>query len=166
MRDTDLLISNNGGVFQIKVSGRANFEYAVPLRNIAKGTGEIKGIAINLENCAAMDSSFMGVLSMLALRLRKQNTAVELYNAGDNLQNLLRELGILKLFSLKQGSCAAEGTQGFAAENNASALTTAQTVSEAHKALVEADSGNEKKFGTVIEYADADVKRLSQKEQN
>ena len=34
------------------------------------------------------------------------------------------------------------------------------------KALVEADSANDKKFGAVIEYADADVERLSKKDQN
>ena len=39
-------------------------------------------------------------------------------------------------------------------------LTTAETVAEAHKALVGADAGNAEKFKQVIEFADKDVERL------
>ena len=163
MRDTDLQISSNSGVFLVKVSGRANFEYAVPLRNIAKGNGEVKGIVIDLADCTAMDSTFMGVLSMLALKGKRENTAVELYNAGPVLQKLLRELGVLKLFVLKEGTSGA-GTSSQGNREAGSLLTTAETVSEAHKALVEADAENQQKFSAVIEYADADVERLKKAE--
>ena len=164
MNDSDLEISSNAGKYRVIVRGRANFEYAVPLRNIAKTTGVIEGIAFDLGNCAAMDSSFMGVLSMLALRMiREKKGAVELYNAKENLQKLLQELGILKLFALKEGSL--QGGEFSGSENGkATLLDTAYTVSEAHKALVEADSANSKKFGTVIEYADADIERLTDKD--
>ena len=164
MNDSDLEISSNSGKYSIIVRGRANFEYAVPLRNIAKMTGNIEGIAIDLGSCAAMDSSFMGVLSMLALRMiREKKGAVELFNAGENLQSLLKELGILKLFALKSGQLS--GGTPPESSTGATLLATAQTVSEAHKALVEADSANEKKFSAVIQYADADVERLSKNEQ-
>ena len=162
MRDTDLQISNNGGVFLVKVSGRANFEYAVPLRNIAKGNGEVKGIVIDLGDCSAMDSTFMGVLSMLALKGKRENTAVELFNASSVLQKLLRELGVLKLFVLKEGESGAGATTQ--TDSDASMLTKAETVSEAHQALVEADAGNQQKFGAVIDYARADVERLKKAE--
>ena len=166
MNDSDLEISSKAGKYHVIVRGRANFEYAVPLRNIAKTTGVIEGVAFDLENCTAMDSSFMGVLSMLALRMiREKKGAVELYNAKENLQKLLQELGILKLFSLKEGTL--QGGEFSGTENGKNTLLdTTRTVSEAHKALVEADSANDKKFGAVIEYADADVERLSQKDQN
>ena len=86
MNDSDLEISSKAGKYHVIVRGRANFEYAVPLRNIAKSTGIIEGVAFDLENCTAMDSSFMGVLSMLALRMiREKKGAVELYNAKENL---------------------------------------------------------------------------------
>ena len=36
MKETDLLISHRDGVYSVKAAGRANFEYAVPLRELAK----------------------------------------------------------------------------------------------------------------------------------
>ena len=164
MQNSDLLISNRNGVYQIKVSGRANFEYAVPLRNIAKGSGIIKGIVIDLGSCTAMDSTFMGVLTMFALKGKREQTQVELYNANATLQKLLRDLGVAKLFSFKEGEMEQAGEGENSAAGN-SLLTTAETVSEAHKALVDADSANQEKFRTVIDFADADVARIK-KEQN
>ena len=163
MQDSDLLISNRSGVYQIKVSGRANFEYAVPLRNIAKGSGIIRGIIIDLGNCTAMDSTFMGVLTMFALKGKREQTPVELYNANAVLQKLLRDLGVAKLFTFKEGQMEQPQT-GEASAAPGTLLTTAETVSEAHKALVDADSANQEKFRTVIDYADADVERI--KKQN
>ena len=162
MRDRDLLISNAGGTYLVKVCGRANFEYAVPLRSIAKASTNFKGIMIDLDDCTAMDSTFMGVLTMLALKSKREQCAVELYNASSVLQKLLRDLGVINLFTFKEGSLDA----GSAADSSGgSLLTTAETVSEAHKALVEADSSNQAKFSAVIDYADADVARLKKEEQ-
>lgn len=164
MQSTDLLISHRDNTYIVKVTGRADFEYAVPLRNIAKSSGSISGIVIDLGACIAMDSTFMGVLTMLALKGRREQITVELYNAGSVLQKLLRDLGVIKLFTFKEGSVdvSAENT---GVSEKSELLTTAETVSEAHKALVGADSANSEKFRAVIDYADADVERLK-KEQN
>ena len=43
-------------------------------------------------------------------------------------------------------------------------MDTAETVVEAHKTLVEADSDNAAKFGAVIDYAEKDLQKL--KDQN
>ena len=106
----------------------------------------------------------MGVLTMLALKGRREQTAVELYNAGSVLQKLLRDLGVIKLFTFKEGSVDVSAENAGVSEKS-ELLTTAETVSEAHKALVGADSANSEKFRAVIDYADADVERLK-KEQN
>ena len=158
MRDSDILISSRGGAYSVKVSGRANFEYAVPLRNIAK-TGAACNVLIDLKDCTAMDSTFMGVLTMLALKNKKSNAVVELYNAGAVLQKLLRDLGVIKLFVFKEGE---PGGAAGSVEANAPAdrLSTAETVAEAHKTLVDADESNREKFRSVIDFADADVVRL------
>ncbi|UKI34318.1 MAG: hypothetical protein L6W00_13635 [Lentisphaeria bacterium] len=43
-------------------------------------------------------------------------------------------------------------------------LTTAETVTEAHQTLVEADSSNAARFDQVIEFARQDVERLKNRE--
>lgn len=161
MRSEDLQITALEGGFSITVSGRANFDYAVPLRDLAGKLVPGNWLQIDLENCEAMDSTFMGVLTMMALKMRKSGSQVMLLNANDALQKLLRDLGVLKLFRIvseKENS----GTEGVVlpASGKASMLTTAETVAEAHRALVGADSANAEKFKQVIEFADQDVERL------
>ena len=159
MRDRDLLISNAGGTYLVKVSGRANFEYAVPLRSIAKASTDFKGIMIDLGDCTAMDSTFMGVLTMLALKFRKRGLQVVLVGAGENLLKLLRDLGVAKLFKCVERREVVSGNK-VETSGVADMLATAETVAEAHKALVGADAGNAEKFKQVIEFADKDVERL------
>ena len=160
MRSEDLQITALEGGFSVTVSGRANFDYAVPLRDLAAKLVPGNWLQIDLENCEAMDSTFMGVLTMLALKIRKSGSQVMLLNANDTLQKLLRDLGVLKLFKLvSENSNAGQGV-ALPAAGSASMLTTAETVAEAHRVLAEADKANEEKFKQVIEFAEQDVERL------
>ncbi|MBQ7206892.1 MAG: STAS domain-containing protein [Lentisphaeria bacterium] len=159
MRSSDLLISDKDGVYTVKVSGRANFEYAVPLREIAKGSGVFRSLVIDLGPCTAMDSTFMGVLTMLALKTRRDNTRMTLYNANPALQKLLRDLGVIKLFTFAEGKVELPETSAAEAEGPG-LLDTAETLSEAHHTLIDAEPANMEKFRDVVAFADADVRRL------
>ena len=161
MRSEDLQITELKGGYSITVSGRANFDYAVPLRELSGKLTAGSWLQIDLENCESMDSTFMGVLTMLALKLRKSGSKVMLVGADDALQKLLRDLGVLKLFNLV--SEQEDSANGKAVDSNVGAdmLTTAKTVAEAHRTLVEADGANADKFKQVIKFAEQDVARLS-----
>ena len=103
---------------------------------------------------------------MIGLKSRRCNATVELLNAGDSLKKLLRDLGVSKLFTFTEGSDP-DAPQWSAANGNASRndmLTTAETVTEAHQTLVEADSSNAARFDQVIEFARQDVERLKNQE--
>ena len=160
MRSEDLQITVLDGGFSVTVSGRANFDYAVPLREIAGKLDADSWLHIDLENCEAMDSTFMGVLTMLALKMRKNGKQVVLLGAGDVLVKLLRDLGVAKLFRFASEKESSAGGTELKISGNANMLTTAETVAEAHKALVGADSANAGKFKQVIEFAEQDVERL------
>ena len=161
MKNEDLQISAFEGGYAVKVTGRANFDYAVPLRELAGQLAPDNWLQIDLENCETMDSTFMGVLTMLALKMRKSGQKVMILGAGDHLVKLLRDLGVAKLFNFvsEKVSNGANGST-ITAGGRADMLTTAQTVAEAHRALVGADSANEEKFKHVIEFADQDIERL------
>ena len=162
MRSEDLQIIKLEGGYSVTVSGRANFDYAVPLRTLAEELVAGNWIQIDLENCTAMDSTFMGVLTMMALKLRKSGSKVMLLGADKSLQKLLDDLGVLKLFDLvtEDDEDTSDGKVVDVARNS-DMLTTARTVADAHRALVGADSSNAEKFKQVIEFADQDVERLS-----
>jgi len=161
MRSEDLQITQLEGGYSVTVSGRANFDYAVPLRTLAEKLAPGNWIQIDLENCTAMDSTFMGVLTMIALKLRKSGSRAMILGADENLQKLLDDLGVLKLFNLVTEDENTSGGKSVEIASNSDMLTTAQTVAEAHRALVGADSSNAEKFKQVIEFADQDVERMS-----
>ena len=160
MKETDLLISQNDGEYAVKVCGRANFEYAVPLREFANslGTG-FKAIRFEMSECLAMDSTFMGVLSMIGLKARRGGAVIEIANASDFIRKLLRDLGIVKLFDFVD-EFKNMPEEWVNAGVKSDLLSTAETVSEAHEKLVEVDHANEAKFSQVIEFAKKDVERL------
>ena len=162
MKESDLLISHRDGIYSVKVTGRANFDYAVPLREMTKTLDDhFKCVRLDMADCIAMDSTFMGVLSMIGLKARRTGAAVELLNTPDNLKKLLRDLGVIKLFTFTTGiDDSAPDWNSSAPREKHDLLTTAETVAEAHKALVEADSSNLEKFDQVIHFADQDVERL------
>lgn len=157
MNANDLKIGENDSAFVITAVGRANFEYAVPIRELVNSNEGKKTIRLDLRECTAMDSTFMGVLSMGALKAEDNGSSFEIYNASDPLKRLLVDLGVDELFSYHEGF---PGETGCAAGGKADMLTTAETVEEAHRKLVEADDANAERFNDVINYAAADVERL------
>lgn len=161
MRSEDLQITALNGGYSVSVAGRANFDYAVPLRELAQKLVADNWLQIDLENCEAMDSTFMGVLTMLALKMRKSGTKVKILGASEVLVKLLQDLGVAKLFDFvsEKGTASGEG-QVLVASGAADMLATAETVAEAHRTLAEADSSNAERFKQVIEFADQDVQRL------
>ena len=164
MKESDLLISHRDGVYFVKVSGRANFEYAVPLRELAKTLDNFRCVRMDMTECLAMDSTFMGVLSMIGLKAKRCDAKVELVNASEFLTKLLRDLGVVKLFDFVAGGGDSDADYDSAARK-ADLLTTAETVAEAHETLVEADRSNAEKFDQVIAFSKQDVERLKEEKE-
>jgi len=162
MRDIDLRIASSRDVFLVKARGRANFEYAVPLRELVRSLASFERFCIDLSECAAMDSTFMGVLTMLALKGAKQGRKVEILGANDTLKKLLHDLGVGKIFDFKGIEAAPPELLDSleSAAPDATPLTGAETVKEAHESLVSADAENAGRFDSVIRFAAEDVERL------
>ena len=163
MKPGDIVIGNRGGAYRVSVAGRANFDYAVPLREVVSRLEEYDSFVFDLTKCVTMDSTFMGVLTMLALKGYEKKNPVELWGCGPEVVKLLKELGIARLFTFKEGTPppldgAAACTAGNGEKRDQ--LELAETVAEAHRTLVEAEPANAPVFESVIRYADEDVERL------
>ena len=161
MKETGVTILPREDGYLIQAVGRANFDYAVPLRDLSKDLSGQEKLCFDLSGCTAMDSTFMGVMSMIGLKARRCGKTVEIAGAADNLRFLLRGLGVEKLFQFIPALPASEAVS--AAPGSVSSgdrRTTAETVLEAHQTLVEADAANAAKFETVIQFAQDDVDRL------
>ena len=164
MANGETLISGGGDRYAVKAVGRATFECVAPLRNLAKelGTKNFKQVDIDLIDCQGMDSTYMGVLAMMALRAKKINASISIYNASELNKTSLCGLGLKRLFSFTEGTVAME-SQVASDSVPVDRKTSAETVLEAHKTLMDVDEGNVEKFEKVVDFVQKDLDRLNEK---
>ena len=165
MSDAKLTITPLAGGALFEVTGRANFETAMPLRDYVEKLSGREVIWFSMAECTALDSTFMGVMAMLALKAKRQKCDIHLAGADSKICQLLAGIGILKLFE-KHDTVPEDLTGGTAAalpDAGRDMAARAQTVLDAHKTLVEADEKNAEVFRDVIAFAEEDVNRLKNK---
>ena len=77
----ELVICRENSKYGIILSGRVNFETVVPLRDFVNDLpADVEELTIDMANCLSMDSTCMGVLSMLALTGIKRKLKLQLLN--------------------------------------------------------------------------------------
>lgn len=164
-----LNISRNQQQCGIRLVGRVNFETVVPLRDFVNHLPEeIRDLTIDLGECVSMDSTCMGVLSMLALKGLKKKITMRVLNAGANRQ-LLKGLGVDKLFRFEEGNFTPYAEQLFPAPGDPpeqNLKNTTETVLSAHETLISLDDENEKRFGVVVDMTKRDLERLERKDRS
>lgn len=142
----------------LRVSGRGTFQTSAGMkeytrRMIRKGQ---RSFVVDLANCELMDSTFMGTMAGIALRLRELGSgSLIVLHANPRNQSLLENLGLDHLFSfeLPPGESAAPRQAAQETLPPAVADPAAQqaTILSAHEALVEADPENEERFRDVLD---------------
>jgi len=119
---------------------------------------------VDLNGCPVMDSTFMGTLAGIALRLREfGNGSLLVRNANERNWDLLQNLGLNNLFDVesKGSELATEnlvGASPLEADNPIDRSDQAECMIEAHEALVDADPENFARFKDVLEYLKQDLR--------
>jgi anti-anti-sigma regulatory factor len=112
---------------------------------------------LDLERCFAMDSTFMGAIAALALhQMACLNTRMVVVNASANAQSQLEKLGLKYILDLRHGlpeEVAPVGTADFRESPSPARSRFDRIVHmmESHRALIDANSGNEIVFRPVLE---------------
>ena len=175
-------LSNNLGVWVgdklvcVKVAGRANFSGSVDLKTLvssmwAKGYHHF---VLDLSECLLMDSTFLGVLAGLGLKLNGTNgqaqttsgngngqRAIELLNPSPRIADLLENLGITHLFDITRGPLTTEClTKLDHAPTTADRREVQKTCLEAHKTLMDVNPANVPKFKDVAQFLAEDLKKM------
>ena len=178
---------NSNGVFVawterdafVQVIGRGTYQNAEPVRQFGKERLE-KGCQcfhVDLAECAGMDSTFLGVLAGLGLKLRArgQKGGLHLFNAGKHNLQSCQSLGLDQLARLESGppeagACPLPPESVFRKlpETDLTALNkpkdkagTTRLMLEAHEDLCRADERNEAKFKDVKQFLRAEIVRKS-----
>lgn len=153
----------------VKIVGRADFSSSVDFKRLL---GELlqKGytyFVLDLSECVLMDSTFLGVLAGFGLKLApsagsQDSPAIELLNPNARLTEVLDNLGVLHLFTLKQGplpSCGPSEAMEYQPVCVGKAEITRACL-EAHQTLMAIDPRNVSKFKEVTAFLAEDLKNL------
>ena len=163
---SSILVGTTNKIVWIKVEGKGSFLNSAGVKEFAKemvNRGH-REFVVDLRNCPVMDSTFMGTLAMIALRLREIGQgSLHVINLNERNHDLLTNLGLDQLFSMDacgvKGSGPADRSTLPAAATGEDHTSQAETMLEAHEALVEADPENLNKFKDVLEYLKQDLHR-------
>ena len=168
---TKMLVSVGEKFACVKIVGRANFTSSVDLRTLIDELLQ-KGYAwfvLDLTDCVLMDSTFLGVLAGLGLKINgpragRGDRTLELFNPNARILELLENLGVLHLFKITEGQIA------FPEKTDTRELTPGQTSREevkltcleAHKTLMELNPENVSRFKELTQFLTEDLKKLKQ----
>jgi anti-sigma B factor antagonist len=150
-----ILVGVTGNAVYIKVRGKGSFQNSPALKEFARQMLE-RGhriFAFDLGECTVMDSTFMGTLAGMALRLRESGGTLLVRNVNE-LNNL---------FSIEPSSefPTVGSTNGESALDTEGDLTRSEQAAcmiDAHEALVDAAPENLARFKDVLEYLKQDLR--------
>jgi anti-anti-sigma regulatory factor len=152
-------------VVWLTVEGRGSFQNSPELKLLVRqGVDQGKSrMVVDLIRCSGMDSTFMGMLSCVAIKLEDAGGCLHVVNAGVKNGGLLRGLGLDEVFTVEEGSELVEdgacgAVPGEVGAPSAEVPRVACSKSdqrsiclEAHEALAAVKEANAEKFRDVIQ---------------
>jgi anti-anti-sigma regulatory factor len=150
------------------VEGKGNFLNSGSLKEFAQEMVNrgYREFIIDLEHCAMMDSTFMGTMAAVALRLKELGQGhLHVIHCGDRSRQLLSGLGLDQIFEIRSNGAAAPKCQKMkeSAHDGADVekKERAETMLEAHEALCEAAPENLSRFKDVLDYLKQDLHKTT-----
>ncbi len=167
----ELMVAIHEGTAYVRVCDRGSFKISKNLKDFGISAIDegVRRIVVDLSECVGMDSTFMGVLAGLALRLRKLPDG-ELYvvNLSSRTRGLLATLGLDQLVkpcmtmeTPEEFKPVLEGVSRMRSVENSgeSRRETAETMLEAHECLVEISPDNVLRFKDVLSFLREDLNK-------
>jgi len=139
----------------VRVRGRATFKLVPDFRDfVAREISQGKrGVLVDLSACETLDSTFVGVLTSLTLRCRRQGgTSVKLFNVSDHLLDILNTLGLLRVLDIVEAADIQSLPFQQLATAAHSKIEVARLMLDAHETLAGLNEENAAQFKNVVEF--------------
>jgi anti-anti-sigma regulatory factor len=148
----------------VRVQGKGSFLNSGNLKEFAREMVErgYREFVIDLANCLMMDSTFMGTMAGVALRLKELGRGhLHVIHCGERSHDLLSGLGLDQLFNIHSDGENAPECESLQRQGDGSVETQkhdqARTMLEAHEALCQAVPENLFRFKDVLDYLKQDL---------
>ena len=163
---SSILVGVSGPAVWVRVEGKGNFLNSGNLKEFAQEMVNrgYREFIFDLEHCAMMDSTFMGTMAAVALRLKELGQGhLHVVHCGERSLQLLSGLGLDQIFDIHSNGATAPECQTMkqSAQDGADAekKERAETMLEAHEALCEAAPENLSRFKDVLDYLKQDLQQ-------
>jgi anti-anti-sigma regulatory factor len=163
--DSSIQVGVRGPTVWVKVEGKGSFLNSGNLKEFSREMLDrgYREFVMDLADCAMMDSTFMGTMASVALRLKELGHGhLHIVHCGNRSQQLLSGLGLDQIFDIHtDGASAPECEALEQATKDRSAdfrkKEQAETMLEAHEALCEAAPENIFRFKDVLDFLRQDL---------
>ena len=163
--ESSIQVGVNGPAVWVKVEGRGSFLNSGNLKEFAREmlNRGYREFVIDLAHCAMMDSTFMGTMASVALRLKELGHGhLHVVHCGNRSQELLSGLGLDQIFDIHVNGSTAPECEALERDAKDGRQETkkrgqAETMLEAHEALCKAAPENLFRFKDVLDYLKQDL---------
>jgi len=162
-----------GKVAVLRVIGRCSFQNSASLEKAAEICEREIGpcsFVLDLDLCEYMDSTFLGAVAGIALRQRRaQRGNLIAVNVPPSIRRTMSLLGLTHVLEIHERLPEGQMDQEVEVrESDKEQMSRAEQVAhmiQAHRRLIEVDSGNEVRFKDVLKYLDESLARARAVEQ-
>ena len=163
--DSSIQVGVSGPTVWVKVEGRGSFLNSGNLKEFAREMLDrgYREFVVDLADCPMMDSTFMGTMASVALRLKELGHGhLHIVHCGNRSQELLSGLGLDQIFDIRAvdashtdcGALARTPTVRSPADRK---KEQTETMLAAHEALCEAAPENIFRFKDVLDFLRQDL---------
>jgi anti-sigma B factor antagonist len=149
----------------VRVEGKGSFLNSGSLKEFAREMLDrgYREFVMDLADCAMMDSTFMGTMASVALRLKELGRGhLHVVHCGNRSQELLSGLGLDQIFDIHGNGAGAPECEALESgsrdqSRQGKKQEQARTMLEAHEALCKAAPENRFRFKDVLDYLKQDL---------
>ena len=163
--DSSIQVGVRGPTVWVKVKGKGSFLNSGNLKEFAREMLDrgYREFVVDLADCAMMDSTFMGTMASVALRLKELGRGhLHIVHCGNRSQQLLSGLGLDQIFDIHSDGTGAPQCEALEQAAKSQTLGSrkreqTETMLEAHEALCEAAPENIFRFKDVLDFLRQDL---------
>ena len=164
METSKILVARSANLGFVKVVGRGSFQNSGCLKTfyLQLLKDHVDRFVIDLDACTYLDSTFLGILLGLGLKLKAAgNGLLHILNASPRNVELLKNLGLDRLINIDAKRTDLNGLPDQKLQALECPVQTkaeaGPTILEAHETLMEFDPRNVPKFKDVVEFLREDL---------
>ena len=153
MQSASITVCIDGLTAHLAVKGRGTFENSEDIRvfSINAIDAGIPCVEFDMGQCTGMDSTFMGILTMISRTAMMNTSKIKLSNVNEANRKNLYSLGLKQLFEFTETS-----TQPMSLEEIKTQTldrdTKQKNILEAHEALIDAHDDNKPIFQDIVTF--------------